>query len=132
MVLIILPKEIRSDPDSREMGVWFVLGLTLRTVKYISPDPISFGIPDQWGAAACVYAWWKAWQVWWMGIPHTAVNFLRRFAARSISGSPLSASNGYVAYRYMLIPPHHLLPLNSLVREKPAPVISSSQKTPGS
>ncbi|MCX7799570.1 MAG: hypothetical protein N2109_04430 [Fimbriimonadales bacterium] len=46
--------ELRS---AAERAVWHVIGLTLADRPFrFPPPPISFGIPDGWGAAAVVYA----------------------------------------------------------------------------
>jgi hypothetical protein len=101
-------KEIRSLilKAADDGTMWFVLGLTLSESEvYFPPDPISFGIPDQWGAAACVYALVE-------GLAGVAdgdtafrkVNFSPRWLAAGLDTAEATihypASNGYVAYRY--------------------------------
>src|SRR3989304_2415584 len=103
-------KEIRSlifkAADDGTMG--FVLGLTLSESEvYFPPDPISFGIPDQWGAAACVYALVEG----LAGVvdgdtAYRKVNFSPRWLAAGVDKAEAiihyPASDGYVAYRYSL------------------------------
>jgi hypothetical protein len=101
-------KEIRSlTLKAAEDGtMWFVLGLTLSDSEvYFPPDPISFGIPDQWGAAACVYALVEG----LAGVvdgdtAFRKVNFAPRWLAAGVDRAEATihypASDGYVAYRY--------------------------------
>ena len=103
-------KEIRSITlKAAEDGtMWFVLGLTLSDSEvYFPPDPISFGIPDQWGAAACVYALVEG----LAGVvdgdtAYRKVNFAPRWLAAGVNQAEATihypASDGYVAYRYSL------------------------------
>lgn len=51
---VIEAVELAAAPEG---AVWYVLGLTLAARPFrFPPSPISFGIPDNWGAAAVVYA----------------------------------------------------------------------------
>jgi len=95
--------------------MWFVLGITLSESEvFFPPDPISFGIPDQWGAAACVYALVEG----LAGVvdndtAYRKVNFSPRWLAAGVDKADIiihyPASNGYVAYRYSLDASHSSL-----------------------
>jgi len=85
-----------------------LLGLTLSDSEvYFPPDRISFGIPDQWGAAACVYALVEG----LAGVvdgdtAYRKVNFAPRWLAAGVNQAEATihypASDGYVSYRYSL------------------------------
>ena len=87
-------------------GKWFVLGVTLCNAPvYLSPNPITFGIPDDWGAAAVVYALVEG----LAGVKDTGVAFNKallapRWESASIKEADATikyeASGGYVCYRY--------------------------------
>lgn len=85
---------------------WFVLGLTLSDAPvYFDPGDVSFGIPDNWGAAAVVYALVEG----LAGIVDAGVAFDRavlspRWACAGVekieATAKYEASGGYLAYRY--------------------------------
>jgi len=90
----------------RAGGLWLVLGVTLcdRQV-YLPPSTVSFGIPDNWGAAAVVYALIEG----LVGAKDEGVAFepallAPRWAAAGVdrAGATVTypASGGYVAYQY--------------------------------
>ncbi len=87
-------------------GFYLVLGVTLsdRPV-FFPPDPVSGGIPDNWGAAAVVYALVEG----LAGVVDAATMYERarlapRWAAAGVDRANATvtypASGGYVAYRY--------------------------------
>jgi hypothetical protein len=100
---VIRSLTLKAADDST---MWFVLGLTTSDHEvYFPPDPISFGIPDQWGAAACVYALVEG----LAGVvdgdtAYRKINFSPRWLAAGVNKAEAiihyPASNGYVAYRY--------------------------------
>ncbi|MEI6167981.1 MAG: hypothetical protein WCS52_12385 [bacterium] len=87
-------------------GEWFVLGLTLCDAPvYFQPNPISFGIPDHWGAAAVMYALLEG----LAGVKDEGVAFDRlllapRWVAAGVKRAEVCvrypASEGYASYRY--------------------------------
>ncbi|MBI5724720.1 MAG: hypothetical protein HZA50_12225 [Planctomycetes bacterium] len=89
-------------------GFWMVAGITLSDKPAWFPvDPVSFGIPDNWGAAAVVYALVEG----LAGVKDTGVAFDRvllapRWPAAGVDSVKSSitypASDGYVAYDYKL------------------------------
>ena len=101
-------KEIKSIRfDSYKNGItWGILGVTLcDTPVFFQPNPVSYGIPDSWGAAAVVYALIEG----LAGVKDTGVAFDKaRFAPRWESANVSSASatikyeasGGYVSYTY--------------------------------
>jgi hypothetical protein len=103
-------KEIRSLGLKAADGgtLWFVLGLTLSdTPVYFPADPISFGIPDQWGAAAVVYALIEG----LVGVVDRGTAFSEAFLSPRWPAADVNqaeavihypASNGYIAYRYQV------------------------------
>jgi hypothetical protein len=94
--------------QAAEGGVtWYILGVTLSDQPvYFRPGPISYGIPDNWGAAAVVYALVEG----LAGVVDRGVTFNRiELAPRWISAGVHEAqvtirypsSVGYVAYHYV-------------------------------
>lgn len=91
---------------SVEGGFWGVFGLTLcDTPVYFASDPISFGIPNSWGAAAVVYALIEG----LAGVVDTSTAFERvalspRWSAAHVNQARATitypASHGYLAYQY--------------------------------
>jgi len=91
---------------ARNGAFWAVLGLTLSDAPvFFMPDDVSFGIPDNWGAAAVVYALVEG----LAGIKDEGVAYDRalvapRWAAaqvkRAAATAKYRASGGYVRYRY--------------------------------
>ncbi len=87
-------------------GQWFVLGVTLCDAPvYFPPNPISFGIPDDWGAAAVMYALMEG----LAGVKDAGVAFGRtllapRWEAAGVKRAEVCvrypASAGYASYRY--------------------------------
>ena len=72
---------------------------------YFEPDPVSFGIPDSWGAAAVVYALIEGLVgVVDEGVAYGQARLAPRWAAAGVGQAAAAvkypASNGYVAYRY--------------------------------
>jgi len=106
-------KEIRSlvlksvsETGADGGTMWFVLGLTLSDAPvYFPPEPVSFGIPDQWGAAAVVYALLEGLAgVVDAGTAYRRVNLSPRWAAAGVEQVEAvvhyPASDGYLAYHY--------------------------------
>jgi hypothetical protein len=87
-------------------AVWRVFGVTLCDAPvYFPPSPISFGIPDNWGAAAVVYALIEGLVgVVDAGVAYDQVELSPRWAAAGTDQAEAvvhyPASGGYVAYRY--------------------------------
>ena len=87
-------------------GQWFVLGVTLSNAPvYFQPNPISFGIPDDWGAAAVMYALVEG----LAGVKDEGVAFDRlllapRWKSAGVKRAEVCvrypASEGYACYRY--------------------------------
>jgi len=102
-------REVRSIRlvASAEPASWFVMGATVSdSPTYFPVSPISFGIPDGWGASAVIYALIEG----LAGVVDADVAFRRvrlspRWSAASVSSVSVSvvypASSGYVAYRYL-------------------------------
>lgn len=107
-----IPLDPSSEVDSilfvagPTSGKWAIVGVTLSPEESVlSDNPVSYGIPDGWGAAACIYALIEGlagivdrgiamddvllWPRW----TEAEVNF-----ARATITYP--ASRGYVAYQY--------------------------------
>lgn len=92
---------------SRSDAKWMILGITICDHPvYFHRRPESFGIPDNWGAAAVVYALVEG----LAGVKDTGVSFRRatlspRWEAagvREVSATvKYEASGGYLAYRYI-------------------------------
>ncbi|HEY0867057.1 MAG TPA: hypothetical protein VGE01_06760, partial [Fimbriimonas sp.] len=101
-------KELRSIvlEAAPEGAVWHVIGLTLSDHEAWFPtSPISFGIPNGWGAAAVVYALVEG----LAGVVDKATAFDRvelspRWSAAGEDEADVTvhypASDGYVSYRY--------------------------------
>lgn len=91
---------------SRGGPFWFVLGVTLSAAPaYFPPGDVSYGIPDNWGAAAVVYALIEG----LAGIKDIGVAFDKalvapRWQAAGVdevtATAKYEASGGYVRYRY--------------------------------
>lgn len=87
-------------------GMWFVLGITTSDAEvYFRPGPISFGIPNGWGAAAVVYALIEGLAgVVDAGVAYNRVTLSPRWTAAGKEQAEVvvhyPASDGYVAYRY--------------------------------
>jgi hypothetical protein len=98
-------------------GLWLVLGVTLCTAPaYFPPSPVSFGIPDNWGAAAVVYALIEGLAgVKDLGTALEEALLAPRWAAGRVDAASATvtypASGGYVAYRYRHDPPGKALKL---------------------
>jgi hypothetical protein len=85
---------------------WMVLGITLCDAPaFFMPDDLSFGIPDNWGAAAVLYALLEG----LAGVKDTGVAFdsallAPRWEAAGVAEAEATvryrASDGYLAYRY--------------------------------
>jgi hypothetical protein len=94
----------RSAGDSTR---WMVLGVTLSDEKvFFMPDMVSAGIPDNWGAAAVVYALVEG----LCGVKDAGVAFNRavlspRWTAAGEKEAKVTikypASDGYLSYRYL-------------------------------
>jgi len=89
---------------------WAVLGVTLsdRAVAF-GPDPVSCGIPDNWGAAAVVYALVEGLAgVQDQGKTFDVVRLAPRWTAAGVNSAEVAitypASQGYVAYRLKVQP----------------------------
>lgn len=95
--------ELRAAEDG---SFWAVLALTLSPQPaFFPPSPISYGIPDNWGAAAVVYALVEG----LAGVVDRSVMFERamlapRWPAATVDAATVTItypeSAGYVAYRY--------------------------------
>ena len=95
----------KSAGDSTK---WMVLGVTLSEQPvFFLPDMVSAGIPDNWGAAAVVYALVEG----LCGVKDTGVAFNHtllspRWPAAGEKEAQVTikypASGGYVSYRYLL------------------------------
>ncbi|MGW8315760.1 MAG: hypothetical protein ACWGNV_09185 [Bacteroidales bacterium] len=89
-----------------DSGKWMVLGVTLSDHPvWFRPDPISAGIPDNWGAAAVVYALVEGLcGVRDLGKAFERVRVSPRWEAAGEAEANVNiaypASNGYVSYRY--------------------------------
>jgi len=91
-------------------NIWEVMGLTLSDYPvFFEPSIISWGIPDNWGSAAVVYALIEG----LAGIKDTGVAFdhavlAPRWAASQVKNvaatARYEASGGYVSYQYSLEP----------------------------
>ena len=87
-------------------ALWFVLGITLSSAKtWFDPGDVSFGIPDDWGAAAVTYALIEG----LAGAKDTGIAFSRaqlspRWEAAGVNAARATfkyeASGGYVSYVY--------------------------------
>ena len=85
---------------------WLILGVTSSDTKVQLPvTPISYGIPDMWGAAAVIYALVEG----LAGVKDTGVAYNKallapRWSAAGITESTITvklpASDGYVRYQY--------------------------------
>jgi hypothetical protein len=91
---------------SENGAFWPVLGVTLCDAPvFFPPSDLSFGIPDNWGAAAVVYALLEG----LAGVVDTGVAFdsalvAPRWSAAEVDAAEVAvryrASGGYVGYRY--------------------------------
>lgn len=87
-------------------GQWLIAGVTLADGPIVLPTgPVSYGIPDQWGAAAVIYALIEG----QAGVVDTGVAFDRaevspRWQAHDETRADVDvvypSSGGYVSYRY--------------------------------
>jgi len=87
-------------------GIWLIMGISLCDAEvYFKPGIISFGIPDNWGAAANVYALVEG----LAGVKDLSASYKKallvpRWPAAKISEVNTSiryeASKGYISYRY--------------------------------
>lgn len=103
-------KEIRSITfqSAQDGALWFVLGMTLSdSPVYFPPNPLSYGIPRGWGAAALTYALVEG----LAGVVDESTAFERvriapRWPAAGVNEAEVTihypASDGYAAYRYHL------------------------------
>jgi hypothetical protein len=91
---------------ARNKAFWAVLGVTLSDAPvFFMPSDLSFGIPDNWGAGAVVYALIEG----LAGVKDTGVAFdtallAPRWSAADVATAAATvkypASDGYVTYRY--------------------------------
>jgi hypothetical protein len=85
---------------------WAVCGLTLSDQPaYFPPDPISYGIPDNWAAAAVVYALIEGLAgVVDTGVGYSTISLSPRWVAAGVdtvtATAHYPASDGYVTYAY--------------------------------
>jgi len=85
---------------------WFVLGVTLSDVPvFFDPGAVSYGIPDNWGAAAVVYALVEGLAgVKDVGVAFDQALLAPRWAASDVNEVNASikyeASDGYLSYSY--------------------------------
>jgi len=102
-------KIVRIDLKGAENGnFWAVLGVTLSdSPVYFKPSEVSFGIPENWGAAAVVYGLIEG----LCGVVDRSAAFDKitvspRWAATGVKDTKVyvkyPASNAYVAYEYLL------------------------------
>jgi hypothetical protein len=87
-------------------AIWFVAAVTLgREEMWLEPSEVSYGIPDNWGAAAVVYALIEGLAgVVDEGVAFDRVRLAPRWAAAGVrevtAHVTYPASEGYVSYRY--------------------------------
>jgi len=118
-------KEVRSVAlRAAETGViWFVHALTSSDQPVLFPtNDISFGIPDNWGAGAVVYALFEGLAgVKDTGCAFDTVTVSPRWTAAGTSGATVTAkyeaSGGYVRYRYDAGAEHITLDLTTSATE---------------
>ncbi len=85
---------------------WMVLGVTLSDYPvFFKPDRVSGGIPDNWGAAAVVYALVEGLAgIKDLGVTFNNARIAPRWSAADVDSAEVKiryrASQGYVAYRY--------------------------------
>ncbi len=89
---------------------WFVIGVTLCDAPvFFMPSEISYGIPDNWGAAAVFYALMEG----LAGIKDTGVAFDKALLAprweasgtnEVMATAKYEASGGYMSYQYKFVP----------------------------
>ncbi len=103
-------REIRAITfkAAEDGALWFVLGLTLSDAPvHLPPNPLSYGIPRGWGAAALTCALVEG----LAGVVDEATSFERvliapRWPAAGVNEAEATihypASDGYAAYRYHL------------------------------
>jgi hypothetical protein len=101
-------KEIVLEHGKNTNTVWFVLGITLSDAKvYFKPHEKSYGIPDRWGAAACMYGLVEG----MVGATDTGIAFSQatispRWAVSNENKVNTTikyeSSEGYVAYEYKI------------------------------
>ena len=99
-------KEIILENAKSTDTKWFILGITLSdSPVYFKPDERSYGIPDRWGAAACMYALAEG----LVGAVDTSMAFESakispRWAATKETKAEAvfkyEASDGYLAYQF--------------------------------
>ncbi len=94
---------------NNDSGRWFVAGITLSDMQtpYYKTNDVSFGIPDKWGAAACVYGLVEGLVgIVDTGIAMKSVRISPRWTATNESKVSATikyeASGGYVSYDYEL------------------------------
>jgi hypothetical protein len=98
---------------------WTVLGLTLGDGEvYFRPGPISYGIPDNWGAAAVAYALVEGLAgVVDRGVAFDRVELAPRWSAAGVDEARVSvrypASTGYLAYHYTHDPENHAVAIQT-------------------
>lgn len=95
---------------NNDSGKWFIAGITLSDMQkpYYKTTDVSFGIPDKWGSAACVYGLIEGLVgVVDTGIAMQSVRISPRWAATSETKVSTTikyeASGGYVSYNYELL-----------------------------
>jgi len=97
---------VTLEPPREEGAAWYVMGLTLSDQEAWFPtDPISFGIPNGWGAAAVVYALIEGLAgVVDASTAYDEVRLSPRWSAARVNAAEAvvhyPASGGYVKYRY--------------------------------
>lgn len=99
-------KEIILKSMDDNFVKWFVMAISISDAPvYLKPNPLSTGIPDKWGAAACMYALAEG----LVGIKDTGIGFDKltlspRWTAtteKQVSCTlKYEASGGYCAYNY--------------------------------
>ncbi len=112
-------REIESvQLQAAENGaIWYVLGLTLSDQRvYFRPGPISYGIPDNWGAAAVMYALVEGLAgVVDNGVTFSQVDLAPRWTAAGVNQAMVTirypASTGYATYHYLHIPAEKMIRL---------------------
>jgi hypothetical protein len=110
-------QEIRSIKFQIADGdvAWYVLGLTLSDKDvYFRPGPISYGIPDNWGAAAVVYALVEGLAgIVDRGVAMDRVVISPRWISAGENEAQVimryPASSGYIAYQYIHLPERKLI-----------------------
>ena len=103
------PEKIISEilfESSKTQNKWMVLGVTISDYEvFFMPDIVSTGIPDNWGAAAVVYALVEGLAgVKDEGVTYDNLTIAPRWEAAGVKNASVTikyeASGGYISYSY--------------------------------